>query len=316
MAIPRSVAAPTRAKGDRPYNGPLAPPQCAILAVSGSVFGRGAARMAAGEGAASDRGERRRQQAAERRFARELRAVLALGAAAEAVAVAPGERRLLELVVATAMRVIDARAAALLLLDEGGEYLTFEVALGGRPQAVAGERVPLGHGIAGLVAASGQPIAIGDATDDPRPAADIAARVGYQPRSLLCVPLLADDRVIGVLELLDKASGASFSPADLATLGLFAQQAGVAIAQGRARGQLARLLGDLLREEAASDQLPSDHLADRAARRAARFADNPDLRRSVELAALVAEVAGAGEAEARACAALLRGFAAYLRGRR
>src|SRR5206468_5403043 len=112
--------------------------------------------------------------------------------------------RLLEMIVQTAAQVISARAASLFLINRQTQELVFEVALGQKAEDVKKFTVPLGHGIAGLVAVSGQPIAVSDASKDPRQAADIARSVGYVPQTILCVPLFYNDQIIGVLELLDK----------------------------------------------------------------------------------------------------------------
>src|SRR5439155_15449252 len=100
--------------------------------------------------------------------------------------------------------------------------------------------------ITGLVAATGQPMAIADAQADPRHATDIAQRIGYSPKSILCVPLIYKDEVVGVFELLDKESAASFSPSDIATLGLIANHAGVAVEQSRTLQNLSALIAEVL----------------------------------------------------------------------
>ena len=133
--------------------------------------------------------ERLQRRLAEERFAGDLRDALALTAAAGTIASPVSYSRLLEMIVETAAHVIFARAAALFLIDEEAEELVFEVALGSKAEEVKKFRVPLGHGIAGLVAVSGQPMAVSDAERDPRQAADIARSVGYTPQSILCVPL-------------------------------------------------------------------------------------------------------------------------------
>ncbi len=142
----------------------------------------------------------------------------------------------------TAAGVIPARSTALFLIDEEAEEFDFEVALGPESDQVRGMRVPLGHGIAGLVAVSGQPMAVSDAGTDPRQAADIAKSVGYAPGTILCVPLFYNEEVVGVLELLDREGAETYNAHDMATLGLFANQAAVAIGQSgrgirRARGR-------------------------------------------------------------------------------
>ena len=158
--------------------------------------------------------------------------------------------RLLQLIVETAADVIGARAGALFLVDEAHNELTFEVAIGPKAAEVKRIRVPHGQGVAGLVAASGQPMAIADAGSDPRHASDIAQQIGYYPETILCVPLFYGDRLTGVLELLDKDGAPAFSAADMNTLGLFANQAAVAIEQSRTHRNLAALLAELLRTPA------------------------------------------------------------------
>ena len=125
-------------------------------------------------------------------------------ATARTIAAPAGNSDLLQRTVETAAGVISARAAALFLVDETTHELRFEVALGERADVVKEIRVPLGHGIAGGVAISGQPMAVSNVQQDERWAAEIGELVGYLPDSILCVPLFYEDAVIGVLELLDK----------------------------------------------------------------------------------------------------------------
>jgi GAF domain-containing protein len=221
----------------------------------------------------------------------------------------------LEMIVETAASVIPSRAASLFLVDEEAEELVFEVALGSKAEEVRKFRVPLGHGIAGLVAVSGQPMAISDARSDPRQAADIAQSVGYEPESILCVPLFYEEEVVGVLELLDREGAPSYSSADMATLGLFANQAAVAIEQSRNQQNLAALLGEVLGSLGGVPEHRKEGLAEGARSFAAGVEDAPSHRRALELAALVREISQRGEEEHRACQAILQGFAEYLRSR-
>jgi GAF domain-containing protein len=204
------------------------------------------------------------------------------------VAAPATHERLLEMIVETAASVISARAGALFLVDEEQGDLVFQAAYGGRAEDVKQFRVPLGHGIAGGVALSGLPIAVSSASTDPRWAKDIGSSVDYAPDSIACVPLFYEDRVIGALELLDKEGAQSFTPADLHTLGLFANQAAVTIEQSLLREGARALLAD---------------------------DDDPAFRAALELAELVREIAQAGERELEACREILRSFAEYLRSR-
>ena len=222
-----------------------------------------------------------------------------------AIAVPLTHEQLLDRIVTTAAQVISAQAGALFLIDEEANELVFEVAIGPKAAEVRKFRVPLGHGIAGLVATSGQPIAVSDAAGNPQQARDIAESVGYVPQTIVCVPLTADDRIIGVLELLDKQGGASFTPTDIDTLTLFASLAALAIEQSQAQQNLVRLVSNALASAGittATSPAPESGLADDAA-----------YRQSLELARLVQEIASQGETEVEACRAILQSFARYLR---
>lgn len=219
---------------------------------------------------------------------------------------------LVRMVVETAVHVISARGGSLLLLDEEKDELVFEVAVGSEAAELAGLRVPLGHGVAGLVAATGQPMAVSNADEDPRVASDVAERIDYTPESLLCVPLVYGDRVVGVLELVDKVGAASFSSDDVADLSMFARQAAVTVRQSRSHRSLPALMAEVL------DALGSDHaaaLGERAHAFAARVEEDASYGQTIALAELVHEIASRGDEELRACQEILRSFAEYLRAK-
>jgi GAF domain-containing protein len=247
------------------------------------------------EGAA--RGHSEKTIAAQAQEIERLRDALSLVATAGIIGSPVTHARLLEMIVETGAHVIGAHAGALFLLDEDEDELTFEVAIGSRAAEVKRFRVPLGHGIAGIVAASGQAMAISDAANDPRLASDIADSVGYVPRTVLCVPLFYGDSVIGALELLDKEGGQPFTGSDLEALGLFANQAAVALQLSRTYQNVARLLGEGVETGAAE------------------ATEDDASREALELANLVHEIARQGEGERKACREILLGFAEYLRAR-
>ena len=255
------------------------------------------------------------RRVADDQFAQEMREALSLTAATATLSAPVSHSRLLEMIVETAAHLITSRSAALFLIDEETQELVFEVALGNKADEVKKFRVPLGTGIAGLVAVTGQPMAISDAQSDPRQAADIAKAVDYQPESLLCVPLFFDDRIIGVLELLDRVGRPSYTPEDMEALGLFAGQAAVAIAQSRTQKQLAALLAETLAASPMLSPEQSVHLRRGADAFTARLEEDRVFQRQLSLARLTQEIAGQGESETRACEAILRGFAEFLRSR-
>ena len=122
-------------------------------------------------------------------------------------------RAVLEAVARAAAGIFDAAAASIALERPGGG-LRFEAAWGAGADEIVGVELEPGTGIAGSVAVVGRPLAIADCRADPRFQAAVAAGTGYVPHTLLAVPLRAGERVIGVLELLDRRSGEPYRDAD------------------------------------------------------------------------------------------------------
>jgi GAF domain-containing protein len=155
----------------------------------------------------------------------ELRAAVAAGA----LAAREGYRPLLQAIVEVARAIFAAKAASIMLLDEPAGELVFEAVTGEGEDTLIGRRIPSSAGIAGWVAESRQPLVVEDVASDPRFAADTARRTGYVPKGLMAVPLLHEDRVLGVLNVLDRPAQRRFSVAEMDLLGLFANQASVAL---------------------------------------------------------------------------------------
>jgi GAF domain-containing protein len=145
-----------------------------------------------------------------------LRAAVAAGA----LAAREAHRPLLQSIVEVARAIFGARAASIML---------FEAVTGEGEDILVGRRIPSGTGIAGWVAESGQSLVVEDVAADPRFALDQARRTGYVPRGLMAAPLLREDRVLGVLNVLDRPERRRFSVAEMDLLGLFANQAAIAL---------------------------------------------------------------------------------------
>lgn len=259
----------------------------------------------------ADEIERLRARLAAEQLADELRRWLVTVATASEVSAPSDHNRLLEMILTSAAHVISADSGALFLVDAENQKLTVAAALGPKADEVRKLRVPLGHGIAGLVAVSGQPMAISDAGNDPRQAADIAETVGYMPRSILCVPLFYDERVIGVLELLDKRGAPSFSAGDINQLSIFAEQAAVAIEQSRGQRDLTALVNAALRAWAVDGGMPPMS-AERVEQFTLAIERDAAYLRALGLGRLVNDITSHGELATEACSAILRGFRDYL----
>lgn len=172
----------------------------------------------------------------------ELRAAVAAGVAgAEEQSAA-----LLRSIVEVARAIFGAKASSVFLLDEETGELEF-AAIAGEGEQLVGTRIPSGVGIAGWVAASRQPLVLEDVQQDPRFARDVAEATGYVPRGLMAVPLLSEERVVGVLQVLDRPQRSRFTLQEMDLLGLFANQAALALdLLQRARRAQAVLAGDAL----------------------------------------------------------------------
>jgi GAF domain-containing protein len=152
-------------------------------------------------------------------------------------------RELLRSVVEVARAIFGAKASSVLLLDEDTNELVFEAVVGEGEESLLGQRFPAGTGVAGWVLATGTPLVIEDVARDPRFAQDVAQDTGYVPQGLMAVPLLHEERALGVLEVLDRTT--KFTLQEMELLGLFAAQAATALdLLQRAREAEAALGGD------------------------------------------------------------------------
>ncbi|MDI6783200.1 MAG: ATP-binding protein [bacterium] len=134
---------------------------------------------------------------------------------------------LLTMLVRLAAEQCYARKCSLMLLDKDSRELVIRNAVGVDESAVLGLRVKLGKGIAGQVAETGQPILVRDIEKDPR--FRRKSKKKYQTKSFLSVPLLMENKVIGVLNVNDRIDKRSFSQEDFELLTILASQAAVAI---------------------------------------------------------------------------------------
>jgi GAF domain-containing protein len=138
-------------------------------------------------------------------------------------------RSLLQSIVEVARAIFDAKASSIFLLDEDTEELVFEAVAGEGAETLVGRRIPSSTGFAGWVLVTRQPIVVEDVADDPRFARNVAEDTGFVPKGLMAVPLLHEDRALGVLQVLDRPQNAQFSLAEMDLLSLFANQAAIAL---------------------------------------------------------------------------------------
>jgi GAF domain-containing protein len=138
-------------------------------------------------------------------------------------------RSLLRSIVEVARAIFKAKASSIFLLDEETDELVFEAVAGEGAETLVGQRFPSSTGIAGFVLVSRQPLVIEDVLQDPRFSKEAAESTGFVPKGLMAVPLLHEERALGVLEVLDRPKDSRFTLAEMELLGLFANQAAIAL---------------------------------------------------------------------------------------
>ena len=138
-------------------------------------------------------------------------------------------RALLQATVEVARAIYGAKAASVFLLDEETEELVFEAVAGEGEDELIGMRFPAGNGIAGWVLMTRQPLIVDDLSSDTRWSRSQAESTGYVPKSMMSVPLLVDERALGVLNVLDRPEDSRVRLSEVDLLGLFANQAAIAL---------------------------------------------------------------------------------------
>lgn len=162
---------------------------------------------------------------------------------------------LLELITQSAVDILNAEAGSLLLtIDDGTGDLEFKVAVGASGQELVGKRFPAKRGLVGEVASTGKAVIVNDAATDPRWGGEVA-KGSFSTSAVLAVPLVVQNRVIGVLEVLNKKDGGIYVKEDLDLLYTFAGQAAVAIENARLFEMTDLQLGQRVKELEAMERI-------------------------------------------------------------
>jgi sigma-B regulation protein RsbU (phosphoserine phosphatase) len=129
--------------------------------------------------------------------------------------------------------IVGAEAGSLLLIDEKTNELFFDVALGEKGSKVKEVRLKLGEGIAGWVAQHKRPLVIKDAKSDPRFSRKADEKSGFVTNNIICVPVKSREKIIGVLQAINKIGGKYFLEADVRILSSLANQVAIAVENAR-----------------------------------------------------------------------------------
>ncbi len=142
-------------------------------------------------------------------------------------------RSLLEAIIEAARELTGVEAASIMLLDPGSGELRFEAASNIKPHEMDRITVPMEGSIAGWIATHGEPRVISDVSQEPEFYSEVDQEIEFKTNDLLGVPMRAHDKIIGVLEAINKLDGSHFTETDIETLTALAGQAAIAIQNAR-----------------------------------------------------------------------------------
>ncbi|MCE9647064.1 MAG: GAF domain-containing protein [Chloroflexi bacterium] len=139
---------------------------------------------------------------------------------------------LLSRIVHAAAEISGAEAASILLYDDVSQQLYFQVSTNMDDATRRGIIVPLDGSIAGWIVRNRQTVRVMNAHDDPRFFSNVEDTTGLSTESLLGIPLVTKNKIVGVLEALNKHKG-KFTDTDESMLLVLGAQAAVAIENAR-----------------------------------------------------------------------------------
>jgi putative nucleotidyltransferase with HDIG domain len=136
--------------------------------------------------------------------------------------------QVLDLIIAKAVEMLECEAGSILLCNKEQTCLLFSASTSADSQTLAQIQIPLSDSLAGTIFSKNVPLVVNNVNKDIRHNASVAAQIHFQTHSLLGVPMRIQERVIGVLEALNKKRG-KFTEEDVKILTAIASQAAVAI---------------------------------------------------------------------------------------
>ncbi|MCJ7646350.1 GAF domain-containing protein [bacterium] len=140
---------------------------------------------------------------------------------------------LLDTIMELGMKIMDAEGCSVLLIDEKEKKLQFVAASGAKKEEIKKLSLDIGEGVAGWVVQNDRPLLIEDVSKDARFSKRVDEVLRQETKSLICVPLKDKNRIIGVMEVINKRGNRTFTEGDMALFKPLSAQAAVAIERAR-----------------------------------------------------------------------------------
>lgn len=199
---------------------------------------------------------------------------------------------LLNQILTSATEILNCEAGSLFLVDPQTDELVFEVVIGPVAADLTGKRLPPGTGLVGEAAHTGQAIIANDAKRRMEWFEQTDEQTGFNTQDLLVVPMRVHDRVIGVIEVINKTNGAPFTNADQELLTAYASQATIAIENARLYTMTDQALAARVEELSVMQRIDRELNASLDIERAMRITLDWAMRQSRMEAGLVGVVEG------------------------
>jgi len=129
--------------------------------------------------------------------------------------------------------IMNAEASSLLLYESATKKLNFLVAIGNQGKLIKQYSVDIGTGIAGWVAENRKPLLIEDCYNDPRFNPKYDQLTEFMTKSMICVPLIRKNNLLGIIQVINRKDGKNFDKEDFMVFEILASQCAIAIENAR-----------------------------------------------------------------------------------
>ncbi len=201
---------------------------------------------------------------------------------------------LLNGILRSAVEILNCEAGSLLLLDEDTGELVFEVAVGPVAEDLIGKRLSPGVGLVGKAVNGREPVMVNNVEQSAEWYDQPDRQTGFRTQRLLVVPMMVKERVIGVIEVINKKDGLPFDSDDQELLTAFTGQAAIAVENARLYTLTDQRLASRVEELSVMQRIDRELNASLDVRRAMRITLEWALRQSRASAGLVGVVEDEG----------------------